>query len=66
MCFPTIIVDAGLSVLSLCVTGGGAHAEENQEEDPQQAVGAGEPEEEEGVRGWAGKQVTSLHPLRET
>lgn len=46
---------------SRCVTGRGAHAEEDQEENPQQAVGAGEPKEEEGVCGWAGKQVTSLN-----
>lgn len=32
-----------------CVTGGGEDPEEGQEEDPQQAVCSGEPQEEEGV-----------------
>ena len=41
----------------LCVTGRGEDLEEGQEEDPQQAVCSGEPQEEEGVRRRTGKQV---------
>ncbi len=41
----------------LCVTGRREDPEESQEENPKQAVCSGEPEEEEGVRWWTGKQV---------
>lgn len=41
----------------LCLTGRRADVEEDQEENPQQAVCSGEPQEEEGVCWWTGKQV---------
>lgn len=41
----------------LCQTGRGADIEKDQEENPQQAVCSGEPQEEEGLCGWTGKQV---------
>lgn len=39
-------------------TGRGANSEEGPEEDPQQAVGSGQPAAEEGVHRRAGEQVT--------
>lgn len=38
-------------------TGRGADVEEDQEENPQQKVGSGEPQEEEGLCWWTGEQV---------
>lgn len=47
----------------LCVTGRGKNFEEGQEEDPQQAVCSGEPQKEESVCRWTGKQVGTDYSL---
>lgn len=47
-CYIRFVV-CGESPPPLCVTGRGKDLEEGQEEDPQQAVRSGKPQEEEGV-----------------